>query len=364
MTADQRALLQLLLERGQSYDDIGSLLGLSTTEVRARARAVLTEMAGEDPDAEVGLTDYLLGQADPIGRADAARHLQNDPGALELARGLVTQLQLLAPEAQLPELPRGRAARAQKPARAAAGTPARAGRDGAGSSASTGDGRRFGRLSGIVADRQSRIIAALVASTVLVIAVVLALSGVFDGGGGSGKGAAKSSKNVDEVPITLTAPGGGKAVGRAVFTSTGGRTGQIAFRIVGQGLKPSPKDNSATYTVWLYVDPKDAYPLAPVAVGADGKLSATRPIPAIFTTTQTGLQVLARFQTVRLSLTPTKELSALVTAAVKKQQPLLPYVGQTVLEGPIPGRVGASSAAAQGGAGAGAGAQAPTATTP
>ncbi|MDX6663634.1 MAG: hypothetical protein QOG09_1736, partial [Solirubrobacterales bacterium] len=104
--------------------------------------------------------------------------------------------------------------------------------------------------------------------------------------------------------------------------------------------------------------------LAPVAVGADGKLSATRPIPAIFTTTQTGLQVLARFQTVRLSLTPTKELSALVTAAVKKQQPLLPYVGQTVLEGPIPGRVGASSTAGQGGAGTGAGAQAPTATTP
>ena len=47
--------------------------------MRARARAALTELVGADPDRNVGLTDYLLGQADPIGRADASRHLRERP---------------------------------------------------------------------------------------------------------------------------------------------------------------------------------------------------------------------------------------------------------------------------------------------
>jgi hypothetical protein len=81
VTDEQRALLQLLLEGGQGYDDIGSLLGIGPDEVRSRARKALTEIGGADPDAQVGLSDFLLGQADPIGRADAIRHLQADPDA-------------------------------------------------------------------------------------------------------------------------------------------------------------------------------------------------------------------------------------------------------------------------------------------
>ena len=44
-------MLQLLLERGQSYADLASLLGVDEAEVRARARATLTELAGADPTA-------------------------------------------------------------------------------------------------------------------------------------------------------------------------------------------------------------------------------------------------------------------------------------------------------------------------
>ena len=38
LSADQQAMLQLLLERGQSYADLASLLGVGEAEVRARAR--------------------------------------------------------------------------------------------------------------------------------------------------------------------------------------------------------------------------------------------------------------------------------------------------------------------------------------
>src|SRR5215213_9088917 len=105
LTADQKAMLQLLLERGQSYDDLASILGVEPGEVRARARTALKELAGADPDRNVALTDYVLGQADPIDRADAVRHLKDDPRDLELVTELAQKLRLVAPEAELPRLP-------------------------------------------------------------------------------------------------------------------------------------------------------------------------------------------------------------------------------------------------------------------
>src|SRR6187455_1543681 len=99
ISPDQQATLQLLLERGQSYDDLARLLGDETDAVRGRARAALTELGGADPDRNVGLTDYLLGQADPIGRADAVRHLRDDPADLELAKEITQKIRLIAPDA-------------------------------------------------------------------------------------------------------------------------------------------------------------------------------------------------------------------------------------------------------------------------
>jgi len=98
-------MLQLLLERGQSYDDLASILGVGSDDVRTRARTALTDLAGADPDRNVALTDYLLGQADPIDRADAVRHLKDDPEDLALVTELAQKLRLVAPEAELPRLP-------------------------------------------------------------------------------------------------------------------------------------------------------------------------------------------------------------------------------------------------------------------
>src|SRR5919198_4097615 len=102
LAPDQQAMLQLVLERGQSYGDLASVLGVDEPEVRSRARAALTELAGADPDRNVGLTDYLLGQADPIGRADAVRHLREDPADRALAERVLEALAELAPGAELP----------------------------------------------------------------------------------------------------------------------------------------------------------------------------------------------------------------------------------------------------------------------
>src|SRR5918996_1224921 len=104
LSPDQKATLQLLLERRQSYADIATVLGGDEAEVGARARAALTALGGTDPDRNVGLTDYLLGQADPIGRADTVRHLRDDAADHRLATELNARLRELFPDAELPRL--------------------------------------------------------------------------------------------------------------------------------------------------------------------------------------------------------------------------------------------------------------------
>src|SRR6266542_3887510 len=104
LAADQQAMLGLLLEKGQTYADLAALLGIPEVEVRERARAALAELGGANPDRIVGLTDYLLGQADPIGRADAVRHLRDNPDDRALAERLLGELQAIAPGTELPKL--------------------------------------------------------------------------------------------------------------------------------------------------------------------------------------------------------------------------------------------------------------------
>jgi hypothetical protein len=169
LSADQQAMLQLLLERGQGYADLASLLGVDEAEVRARARATLTELAGADPDRQVGLTDYLLGQADPIGRADAVRHLKDDPADLELATEITQKIRLIAPNAELPRLPgeerRPRPARARGPAASRPSMPG-----------------RLRAPSSTLSSRQTRLAVGVGSAVLLVVMIVLAFTGAFSGG--------------------------------------------------------------------------------------------------------------------------------------------------------------------------------------
>ena len=98
-------MLQLLSSAGRVTPTSPRCSG-STRRRCGRARAPRsTELAGADPDHRVGLTDYLLGQADPIGRADAIRHLKDDPADLDLATEIAQKIRLVAPAAELPRLP-------------------------------------------------------------------------------------------------------------------------------------------------------------------------------------------------------------------------------------------------------------------
>ena len=361
LTDEQRAMLQLLLEGGQGYDDIGSLLGISPDEVRSRARAALREMGGADPDAQVSLSDYLLGQADPIGRADAVRHLQGDPEANALAERLVAQLRLLAPKASLPEVPapRGRR-RAPAPAEPSISATA-AGAQEAQASPSAGprepsspgiSGRVSGAFSGIgnLSKRQGQVAVAVVAVLILAIVAILVVSGGDEGSD------APDCPTVDTAPAeqaglpatSLSAPEGSEdengcsPVGQVVITAS---NNQVILQANASGLEPT--NAGETYVLWMYRSDQEAVPIGQNPVDDSGNLNGAAPL------TPQALLLLPAFQSIRVSRV-TEEQTAQIQQALQQQRkqplPVTAFAGQIVLEGPVPQL---PQGAGQGGAGQG-----------
>ncbi|MDP2711523.1 MAG: hypothetical protein Q8O56_09915 [Solirubrobacteraceae bacterium] len=104
----QRAILQLLLRQGKSYDDLAVLLKSDLSVLRARAR---TAVAAVGPDAgSIGderrdeIADYLLGQQTASRRAATREYLEASPAGRAWARATATALDPLA-DGQLPEIP-------------------------------------------------------------------------------------------------------------------------------------------------------------------------------------------------------------------------------------------------------------------
>jgi hypothetical protein len=104
---DQRAVLQLVLQRGRSYDDIAKLLSIDRAAVRQRALSALDAIGPQtrvEPDRRALITDYLLGQLPDAVAADTRDRLAGSASERAWARVLSFELQPLASE-PLPEIP-------------------------------------------------------------------------------------------------------------------------------------------------------------------------------------------------------------------------------------------------------------------
>ncbi len=279
LSADQKAMLQLLLERGQGYDDLASILGVAPEEVRARARAALEELAGVDPDRNVALTDYMLGQADPIDRADAVRHLKDDPEDLELVSELAQKLRLVAPEAELPRLPgEERQPRARRATRERMPGPLRRLRPARAGTAETGESRAP-RTS--LTRRQSQGIVVAACAAVLVAVGALAIAGVF----------------------------GGDSADSATTASTTTSANNVSGGVQG-------------------------YPLTPVKVTDSGSFQDSIPIPDAIQ------PLLPQVQAVAITLAKNKVVAQSIQQAVQSQQPVLTVEGKTAFAGALGARQG------------------------
>jgi hypothetical protein len=121
LPGDQRAVLQLVLGRGRSYDEIARLLSINPSGVRERAVAALDALGPQtrlEEASRAQIADYLLGQL-PEDQLDEVRdRLAQSAPDRAWARVLSSELAPLA-SGPLPEIPLETSA-----ARAAASPPA------------------------------------------------------------------------------------------------------------------------------------------------------------------------------------------------------------------------------------------------
>ena len=79
LSGDQEALLTLLLVREKSPGEIAGILDIDRSDVEARVIAAVESVSPGGPPLPTAVALSLVGQADPIARADSASALAADP---------------------------------------------------------------------------------------------------------------------------------------------------------------------------------------------------------------------------------------------------------------------------------------------
>ena len=104
LPTDQRAVLELVLRRGRSYDEIAKLLSIDRAGVRQRALSAfdaLGPQTGLPAERRALITDYLLGQLPKRVSEDTRARLTHSAGERAWARVVASELTGLAERAAL-----------------------------------------------------------------------------------------------------------------------------------------------------------------------------------------------------------------------------------------------------------------------
>jgi hypothetical protein len=303
LTDDQKAMLKLLAQREEGYEDMAAVMGISVEEVRERVKEALAEV--DEPEAATEEAPEPPAAPTPPPTPPAPAPESPRPTA---------EVALAAPSATA----------AVEPAATASKTPP----------SGPGPG---GLRSRMPKDRGALIGLGAGVLVVLIFAIVLIVAGGGDGSDSSttagsaetGQGGttptAAESESLTEAILSPT--DGGDASGKALF---GRYKKSVLLQVEADGLAPSPSGQS--YAIWLYRSPKVALQIGAVPVTGSGKIATQFKIPA---------QLLAyiasgAFNQIDISLISNATYKAAFEKA-KKENRLPPYSGESVLRGKITG---------------------------
>ncbi len=291
LTDDQRALLRLLAQREEGYEDIAALKGLSVEQVRAEVKDALAEMqaAGE-----------ALPPLPPPPPAKVEEPAAPAPPPVEAKETPAPPAPPAEPKAPV-EKPASRPSRPTLPA----------------------ERRRLVLLTG---------------GALAIVAVILAAIAIFSGGSDSSSSPSEASATGTETAAAesgkltqavLEPADGSDASGRAIF---GRLKKEIVLQVTGENLQPTEKGQS--YIVWLYRSPKLTLRVGSVPVDESGRLGARFAIPAeLLAYVASGA-----FNQIYVSRADDAAYQAEVARA-KKEKGLPRYTGETVLKGEITGPI-------------------------
>jgi Sigma-70, region 4 len=278
---DQRAVLELVLRQGRSYDEIAKLLSIDRAGVRQRALAAFDALGPQtrvSAERRALIADYVLGALPPAVADEVRDHMSQSASERAWARSVSSELQGLT-ERPLPEIPAGAATSELEVAVAApmATETAPPGADGDGSPARRPVSRRGGAL--LLGG------AAAVAVAIVLVLVLPAGSNKNPHSPQASRTHASTSSTTSTnsarivAQINLKPPSGANTpIGIAEVLSA---QGQFGIAIAAQGLTANTKHPPNAYAVWLYNSPGDSHILGFVnpAVGSNGQLKTAGGLP-------------------------------------------------------------------------------------
>ena len=289
LTDDQKAMLRVLAQREEGYEDMAALMGISVEELRKRVKEALAEVDEEDAKDETA--------SEPAPPAVVPAETAREPAP--------------APAPPAPAV-------TSRPATAAA--------------------RRPQRLPSLKLPKDRGALYGLVAGLVAIIGMAIALIVAGGSGGGSSSTATSAegetaslveavSRNPNLTDAILTPAPGGEGEGVAIF----GRVKKaVVLEVAAKGLEPSEPGQS--YAIWLSHAGKAMVPMGTAKVLESGELGARLEVPP------TVLVLVAKraFTQVDVTRVVDGRLKAAVATA-RKQRAESTYTGVPVLGGKING---------------------------
>ena len=287
LAADQRAIIEIVLRQGKSYEQIGEMLDLPPARVRELAREALGELAPTtadlvDPQWRGQVADYILGeQTGPEAQATRG-HLKRSEPARIWAYSLLDALADFYQEGSRPEIPVGEAGGGRTRSRAASN-----GDEGGSPLAAPRRTRSGGQLSPEArsALMRRRILAGIAGLIVLGL-LIFGATKIFGGDDNKNDNGGQTASSTTTTPTG--AQGQGQVVAQAVlapigksFKGTGAalvyQSGNQSLAVVRAKVPPSTGKNK--YVLWLYNSDKQLAPLAADVTDKQGNFQGAAALP-------------------------------------------------------------------------------------
>lgn len=294
MTDDQKAMLRLLAQREEGYEDMAALMGISVEEVRERVKEALAEV--DEPEAPAEPVETPAPEPPPP-TPPAAPEPEPRPGPVE-----PVPAETPAPSAPTP--------------------------------------KRSTQIPSLKLPKDRGALIGLGAGVLVILALVIVLivsGGSDDESAGSGSTAATQGSVAEGISATakdktltqavLSAEDGSDATGQAIF---GRFKKKVVLQVTAEGLEQSADGES--YAVWLSHGAKAMVPVGTAKVEDSGRLAARFEVPAAV------LVLVARgaFDRVDVTRTVDSRLSAAIAQA-RKSESESSYTGTPVMSGKITG---------------------------
>jgi len=346
LSDDQKAMLRLLAQREQGYEDMAALMGVSVEDLRGRVKDALGQLEREGGEAPELPEPPVAPKATPAPKAEPEPPSEPEPKAEATPTPPASPAVPVPPvESEPPELsatpPAGQVPPALPPE----------------SPKSSGGGNGDGRKQSLsLSSNGAKVAVAAIIGALVIVVVILLVSGGGDGNDSSTGQETNATANEAESTAENTAAGGSavqeaeeaaeatpgkKEPTKAILTGDSEAHGvaifgrvkeKLALQFVAEGLEQLPKQQA--YTIWVAASPKKMLPLALSPVNAEGKIASQFEV----TTELLGYLATEVFDEIAVTRTSIPKLNAALKEATKKGESPA-YTGVEVMRGKITGAI-------------------------